>query len=559
MEQRRDPTGNSEPQPVDLKPYQELKRMGEPERLRRYCYQSEYNRGIKMARSGAIRHIEMEPDMVWAIVQESDESYPCKVEIYGDDWDTIECGCSESSYFPYTTCEHSIAVLSYIHNDIRMAVARTQRRHDVIDKILATTPPQKIIESIASMMKGDHDTYMDFLEQLGLKDVTALPDPVRLLEYMYSEDRNRGPIRQKIDLDEVFDIAGTLRDAGEHAAATEAYMALVSSISDNMSRIKDEDGFYADCLAEAIQQTAESVVREKPDAHAMNEYASHMLDRCAKSDENVSRWYADALQVMCDRPDSLGILESRVDVMIQEEHKPHVIAALARIKTYILEEAERDAEVVKFLAEAHRVDEGLAIKYVAMLHGENHRDAVQGCKNAMLSFPDSVEIARASMEIFDKSDPEYLSTACKLFQKTQEWTHLDMAKEVAAHWPEQLHIISQSMGATNPELVIKMYIREKMYEDAIDMVEAADQLDIYRAFARRLAKRRRTEYFAAYSKKILEFAASRTGQKHYDDIKEHLTHVKKMSGFEAEFDNIMQSIRSMHWRRSLLLETIKDL
>ncbi len=535
--------------------YREWTNLGSERSLHMRTYGPSYHKGIRLARSGAVKQIAVEPYTAEAAVQDKDDVYD--VVVWRDD-ESARCSCGKMGFMGLW-CEHIVAVLAYMHDDIHEAAGREQRRHDAIDSIMAAATPQKVMEYMTSKMKRDYHVYADFLEEMGIKDISALPDPERLLKRTYKWFLDKGRIRRNMDLDMVFDIARDLRDAGRHGSATGAYKALISAISDNMWRTDDADGFYADCLMEAVEQMAESAAREKPDAETMGGYISYMLGMCEKADGGMAMRYADALKVMCDTPDGVGMLEEMIDAALRRGLEVGVAAALAHVKVYVLEETDRHAEAASFLAGAYHADEELAVKYVGMLPGEDREGVRRGARNATAAFPDSVKVARAALGALNERDPEYLQMASGLFAETGEWTYLDMAKRVAPDWNGQLGRIRDAIAQSKPDLVAKMYLREKMYEDAMDAVEAADRLEVYYSFRPRLAGRHRARYFGAYSEKILEFIAARTGRDHYAKCKEHLRRIKRIPGSEKMFGDLLTEVRSRFRARRLLLAAIRDM
>ena len=536
--------------------YREWKSLGSEQSLRMVAYGSNYNRGAKLARSGAVKRIVVEQDTAEATVQDGDDLHD--VVVWREDR-SAECGCGKTDFLGWMLCEHIVAVLVYMHDDIQGAADQERRRLDAIDRMMANFPPQKALEYVTSKMKRDYRAYADFLEEMGLRDISALPDPERLLMSMYKSATRMGRVRHNIDLDRVFDIARDLRDAGEHDSATSAYKCMVSAIASRIRYTDDADGFYADCLAEAIEQMAESAAREKPDAEAVGKYVSYMLRRCRMDGGEMAMRYADALMVMCDTPDSLGLLEKRVDAALSRGQEADVAAALAHVKAHVLEETDRRAEAVGFLEGAYHADEELAVKYVEMLPEGDRGGARRGARNATAAFPDSVKVARAALGALNERDPEYVQIACRLFADTGEWTYLDMAKGAASDWHDQLSRIRHAVAGSKPKLAVSMYLHEKMYAEAMDVLEEADLLELYYSFRPRLAGRHRARYFGAYSRKILEFTASRTGRDHYDKCKEHLLRIKLIPGSEKAFGDLLNEVRTRFRARRLLLAAIRDL
>lgn len=468
------------------------------------------------------------------------------------------CDCSYGQYGG--PCHHVVAAMLYIHDNLEELLEMAQRRTRAVDRFLDTLPAERILGFLESKLKHDDDMYLEFIEHLGLKDPSTRPDPVGRLRRMYEEALAAGHIRYKLNLDEIFHIAIECREAGEHGEATKTYMALVSTISNNMDKTDDPDGFYADCVIEGIEHMAESAVRENPDIHERTRYVSYMLEGCVGAGDGMAVHYSNALEIMCNTPQDLELLEGMVGEYMRREDTPgYGMAALARVKVHILEETGRHQESAAFLSGAYHIDEGLGLRYLETLHGGDHTHARREARNVVVAFPKSVEVARSALRVYRKEDAEHTDTARWLFLETGEWTYLDMLKETVPDAWSEIRRLGGTMAHKRPERAVEMYIREGMHEDAMDAVEGAHSLDVYDAFRPRLARKDHRRYFEAYGREIQEFAASRTGRDHYTRVREHLLNIRKIPRCEDAYGELLGKMRRVHSGRRVFLDIIADL
>lgn len=524
-----------------------------PSLVRRQCASGTYSQGTKYYRGNRIASVRLNGGMA-----EAKTSGAQKYDIFLSlDDEAVRCTCPYGQYGWF--CKHMVAAMLHIHHNLEELLEREQRRAKAVDRFLATLPAERTLGFLASKLKHDGDMYTEFIEKMGLRDPSARPDPVRLLGRIYQDALARGRIRTNLNLDEIFNIARDCREDGEHAEATGAYLALVSAITKHMDSTEDPDGFYTDCTIEAVQHLAESVARECPDQQKRAEYVSRMMELCAASDGRLAPHYADALETMCGNAQEMEQMEGMINDTLRSDIPRHSMAALARVKAHILEETGRRGQAVRFLSEAYHMDEGLATTYMRMLLHEDSARARRGAREAAAAFPGSVAVGRAALDIFEAGDPDYMNTARQLFLETGKWTYLDMMKGHSPDWWAELRRLRDAMIRPDAGRVVEMYLREGMHEEAMGTVEAADTLDMYHEFRSRLARRYGARYFGAYGRKILEFAASRTGRDHYSKVKDHLMRLREIPGCGEAFDTLLAEMRAAHPGRRLLLKTVSDL
>jgi len=528
-------------------------RFTHPSLVRQQCTRGVYNQGAKYYKGNRIASVRLDGGMAEAKTSGA-QKYDILLSL---DDEAVRCTCPYGQYGWF--CKHMVATMLYVHHNLEELLEREQRRIKAVDRFLATLPAERTLGFLAAKLKHDGGMYAEFIEEMGLRDPSARPDPIRLLGRMYQDALARGRIRSNLNLDEVFDIARDCREDGEHAEATGAYLALASAITEHMGSTEDPDGFYADCTIEAVQHLAESVAREGPDPQKKAEYVSRVLGLCAASDGRLAPHYADALETMCGNAQEMEQMEGMVNEALRSDIPRHSMAALARVKAHILEETGRRGQAVRFLSEAYHIDEGLCLRYMRMLLHEDPAHARRAAREAAAAFPGSVAVGRAALEIFEAGDPDYMNTARQLFLDTGEWTYLDMMKGHSPDWWAELRRLRDAMIRPDAGRVVEMYMREGMYGDAMEAVEAADTLDIYHEFRPRLARRYGARYFGAYGRKILEFAASRTGRDHYSKVKDHLVWLREIPGCGEAFDTLLGDMRAAHPGRRLLLKTVSDL
>ena len=521
--------------------------------VRYRCSRTVYQQGSGYYDGGRIASVRLDGNRVTAKTTGS-QKYNVTVLLNREP----SCDCSYGQYGGF--CHHIVAAMLYIHDNLEELQEMAQRRARAVDKFLDTIPAKSIMGYLESKLKHDDDMYVDFIEQLGLKDPSTRPDPLGRLRRMYEEALVAGRIRHKLSLDEIFQIAIECREGGDHDEATRTYMALVSTISDNMDKTDDPDGFYADCIIEGIEHMAESALRENPDMQEMTSYVSYMLEGCVGSGDGMAVHYSNALEIMCNTPQDLKLLEEMVGEYMRRDDTPgYGMAALARVRAHILEETGRRQESAAFLGGAYHIDECLALRYLETLQGGDHARARRETRNVVIAFPKSVEVARSALRVYQTGDAEHTDTARWLFLETGEWTYLDMLKDAVSDAWSEIRRLGGAMAQKHPERTVEMYIREGMHEDAMDAVEDAHNLDMYNKFRTRLARRDHRRYFESYGREIQRFAASRTGRDHYNRVREHLLNIRKISRCRDAYNELLGEMCRVHATRRILLDIISDL
>ena len=98
-----------------------------------------------------------------------------------------------------------------------------------------------------------------------------------------------------------------------------------------------------------------------------------------------------------------------------------------------------------------------------------------------------------------------------------------------------------------------------MADEAMNLLESLDDVDLFAAYRTKLAPAYSGRYFAAYGTLIRRFAKSTTGRDHYERVCRHLASIKAIPGEDRLYEELILNIRHENSGRRVLLELIRGM
>ena len=105
--------------------------------------------------------------------------------------------------------------------------------------------------------------------------------------------------------------------------------------------------------------------------------------------------------------------------------------------------------------------------------------------------------------------------------------------------------------------VVDLYLKEGQHEKAMDELLKKPNLYELKQYHNVLADKFPEKYFKAYASLIVPFAERGVGRPHYQEIARFLEAMKKIEGFEKEFEELVEDLRVKYARRPAFLDEIK--
>ena len=104
---------------------------------------------------------------------------------------------------------------------------------------------------------------------------------------------------------------------------------------------------------------------------------------------------------------------------------------------------------------------------------------------------------------------------------------------------------------------MEVYVKEKMFPEATEVLKSLDDPALYRKFAVRLSRGCPEAYFDMYGSCIRRFTLSKTGTEHYRQVVVHLKRIRKIH--PDGFDSLLAGIKSANRGRRVLMRMLADI
>ena len=170
--------------------------------------------------------------------------------------------------------------------------------------------------------------------------------------------------------------------------------------------------------------------------------------------------------------------------------------------------------------------------------------------------------------IYKDSDPKkYRDTLQTLFLQSGDWQYYGPLKKACQpeEWQERLGMLlahfaeNRSADWSGRSKLIDIYLKEKMYDQALTEVLAKRSLSTLRQYQNDLAFRYPEQYFNVYRELIIPFANKDMGRKHYQEVVSYLKRMKSIEGYEGAVSEIVGRLRIEHKRKPAFIDEMKVL
>jgi len=275
--------------------------------IRDLCTSQSFQRGQTYYGEGRIRDIEVEDGTVRATVRGTND-YRVTVNLTGDRIRTV-CSC------PYDyagDCKHVVAVLLAVNEgaygesepelDAEPAGGRTGKSTDVQD-VIERTPPGQLQAFLTNVVEDDRDVRDRFLAFVGADVDTSVPDYKAEIDRTFDEATGQSGIVEwntHISFSKYEDLAESRRAAGDYETAAEIHRAVAEVVRDNLERVDDSRGYYAQQIADAVEAYARCIADGASDHEERREHVEYLFEQFLEAEYSfVSDDYADALGDLC--------------------------------------------------------------------------------------------------------------------------------------------------------------------------------------------------------------------------------------------------------------------
>jgi len=545
--------------------------------IRELCTESSFERGVNYYKTGRVINIEQSGKRIIATVQGTDDY---TVTIYeGNNRISATCTC------PYDFegyCKHIVATLIALSlNDNKVKVVNKKEKEDRSKVILNNLS----LDELKMFLNTEFDKNQVFKENFiiyfsgkGVK-TRNLRDYKKEIERSYRELSDRhGFIKygMNVDFNKYYDLAERFDEAGNTLEAVTIFQALSEVIAENMENVDDSDGYYGGEFFHAIANMTYYLNKLELKHEEKKRHIEYFFNKYIGNEPDYFQEYYDfALREICNLKEDLKfwgkLLKPYLSEKIPDNNqwtKYYQAIHLLSMELYILDSLNDKEGFYQLIQKCYKKDHDFCLYYAFRLEKDGqHQKAIEIAEEGLTLFPPhlSKEIRKFLNHHYKIDSPEkYKQNLVSLFIENQDWDDYYNLKKVCSEkeWQEiifPLLINSLSEGYTRGGIVTDLYLKENMFEQALQRVLSQKSIYSLSLYHRYLAEKYPEKYFYAYLELIIPFADSTMGRTHYRRIVTYLKQMKKIRGFEAEFDKLICLLKTKYANRPAFLDEMKYL
>ena len=107
------------------------------------------------------------------------------------------------------------------------------------------------------------------------------------------------------------------------------------------------------------------------------------------------------------------------------------------------------------------------------------------------------------------------------------------------------------------DTIIDIYLKEEMFEEALEQVLAKKSLFTLDTYYKDLSAKFPEGYFKAYRELLIPFTDIKMGRSHYRNIVSYLNRMKRIKGFQEEFNELVNLLKTKYAKRPAFLDEMK--
>jgi len=546
------------------------------EDIKNLCTETSFVRGLEYFQMGNVTNLEQFGNKITATV-EGTRNYTVTIRTYKKTI-TATCTC------PYDWggyCKHIVATLIALSENYPKIKKDKDKKEKKIKKILNNLSFDELKDFLISELENNLPLRNHFTIYFSGKSSTGKsPNGYKKeinLSYRDISDLD-GYIEYgtEIDFSYIRDLADRYTDAGNFLEAATIYRALSEVIAENMGNVDDSDGYYGDEFARTIDDFVYCINRAGLDHKEKKQYIKYFFNKYAENDPDYFReYYAYALKEICCLEDDLQYWKKLL--------KPHLpknlpdnsqwseyyqVKECLKMQLHILDLLNNDKEFYDLIKKYHRREQEFCLYYVSRLEKDGkNKEAIKIAEEGLNFFPEHMltEIRRFLNRFYKKHSPEkYKQNLINLFIQNRDWNDYERIKKICSEeeWKEKIlsliiNSLSKDRDGFSSDVIINLYLREEMFELALKQVLAKRNLYILSIYYKHLSKKFPKRYFKAYKELLIPFADSTTGRAHYREIVKYLKQAKRIKGFEEEFNELVNLLKTKYAKRPALLDEMK--
>ncbi len=546
------------------------------EEIRKLCTESSFERGIEYFRGGSVRGLEQFGNRITSIVEGTSDY---EVTIRMDKGD-IEASCT----CPYDWggyCKHIVATLLALSENYKKVKKDKDEKERRIKTILNNLSPDELKGFLTAELEKNfslRDHFTIYFSGKGSK-IRSLHDYKKEISLLYRETTGRhGFIEYGIEVDfsYICDLADRYIKAGNLLEAATIYQALSEVIADNMEGVDDSDGYYGGEFGQAMEDFVNCINRAKLSYKEKKDYIGYIFNKYIENDPDYFQEYYDyALREICQSKDGLEYWKRLLSPHLPEYlpdhsqwHEHYQAKQLLGMQLHILDLLDDEKGFSELIQRCYGKHHEFCLLYARHLekYGKS-KEAIKIAEEGLTLFPEHLtkEIRRFLNRFYEKDSPErYKQNLVTLFIEDRNWDDYETLKELCSEeeWKKIFSVIINGFSKDrfgSKDTIISMYLRERMFEEALRHVLARRSLFTLSIYHKDLSERFPERYFDAYKELLIPFADSKMGRAHYREIVRYLEQMKKIKGFGEQLRQLVKLLKTKYANRPAFLDEIEGI
>ncbi|MCK5767251.1 MAG: SWIM zinc finger family protein [Candidatus Atribacteria bacterium] len=546
------------------------------EDIRKLCTETSFQRGLEYFRMGNVTDLEQFGNKITATV-EGTRDYTVTIRA---DKKTIKTTCN----CPYDWggyCKHIVATIIALSENYPEIKRNKDKKEKNIKKILNNLSFDELKNFLISELENSPHLRNHFIiyfsgKKSKGKNLNSYKKEINL-SYRETNDPN-GYVEYgaEVDFSYIHDLADRYTKAENFPEATTIYQALSEVIAENMEKVDDSDGYYGGEFCLAIDYFINCINEAKLCLTEKKKYIDYFFNKYIENDPDYfQEHYNDALSEICILKNDLEYWKKLL--------KPHLPKSLPNseqwseyyqakelllTQLYLLDSLNYEKEFYELVKKYYRHEEEFCLSYINRLEKDNEcKEAIKIAEESLNLFPEHmlIKIRRFLNRFYKKHSPEkYKQNLINLFIQNRDWNDYERLKEICSkeEWNEKIlsiiiNNLSKDRDRFSSDLIINIYLKEKIFEKALELVLAKKSLFTLDTYYKDLSVKFPEKYFKVYRDLLIPFADIKMGRSHYREIVNYLIKMKKIKGFEEEFNELVSLLKGKYAKRPAFLDEMK--
>jgi hypothetical protein len=545
------------------------------QKIRELCTAQSFSRGEEYHSEGLVRNLRKKGNKVTATVRGTDD-YRVEANITRN---TIDASCT----CPYDWggyCKHIVATLLGLVDKISLNMEDGEADQSVIQAKISDLSREELLEFISDELRQNpylEENLAIYLtaKSAGVKDLRSLKAEIRRLYQSRADSYEFVKYGIHINFTPYYSLAEKLEKKGRFLEAAKIYLALSEVIAENMYNVDDSDGYYGEEFTQCIEDLADNINCAELPFDEKKKYIKYFFDKYIENEPDFfQQHYNYALGVVCNSPEVLKHWKKLLKPHLPDSLPKYSLSnwsdhfsrrELLGMQLTILDRLNDEAGFYKLIERLYRKDHGFCLVYINRLKKDGRaKDAIKAAEEGVEIFPEhlTIEMREFLNKHYKKHDVnKYKRNLQFLFMQRMEWRDYDKLKKACTkdEWEDVfLSLVASIQKARGRRIsVVDLYLKEGQQEKAMDELLKKPNLYELKQYHSVLADKFPEEYFKAYAALIIPFAERGVGRPHYQEIARFLEAMKKIKGFEKEFEELVEDLRVRYARRPAFLDEIK--